>query len=838
MTQDIEKEATGTKIVEQRIKPTVIRRRAKKVEDAPLPEAAQPLPEEIPVGAVAAPEGDAPAEEAAPVQVEAPTAVAAAVAVVAAPAAAPAVAAAAPETPSTKPAAPAADSRPSIEAPPFVPGGIKMGKPSEAERKIGVVGYIDLSATSGAAAIPGSPAAVAAAKLKEDWRERMKRGPKRKKSRAELEMEAIQRAGGLLQYADTVGEDASVAPEGAEPAAAAVGERIFQPIPSTRRRKSTRREFKKTQVTEPKAIKKVIRMEEGISVSGLSQSIGIKAGDLIKKLMGLGVMATINNIVDVETATLLAGEYGFTVEHTAFKEEEVLVEPDAKVSVENLVSRAPVVTVMGHVDHGKTSILDVIRKANVADGEAGGITQHIGAYEVRHPKGTITFLDTPGHEAFTMMRARGAQATDLVILVVAADDGIMPQTVEAADHAKAAGVPIVVAVNKIDKPNAEPERVKQSLTEIGLVPEEWGGDTICVPTSAKTKVGIDKLLEMILLQSEMLELKADPTIRPKGIVIESALDRGRGPVATVLVQEGTLRVGSYVVAGVHDGKVRAMFDSTGKPIDEAGPSKPVAIIGLSGVPAAGDDVVGVVDERGARFVAEQRREKERTKSLTRPVHASLEDLSAQLALGDVKELFVILKADVQGSIEAVADAITKLSTEAVKLTVLHTGVGGITENDVMLASASDAVVLGFNVTPDGNARSAAERENVDVRSYRIIYEMIDEVRKAMEGLLAPEEKEVWLGRANVKEAFKITKVGTIAGCQVAEGKIQRNGRVRLLRDGAIVFDGKLSSLKRFKDDAREVAEGLECGIGIENFNDIKPGDVIEAYIIEKKAAKL
>ena len=409
---------------------------------------------------------------------------------------------------------------------------------------------------------------------------------------------------------------------------------------------------------------------------------------------------------------------------------------------------------------------------------------------------------------------------------------------EAADHAKAAGVPIVIAINKIDKQNAEPQRVKQSLTELGLVPEEWGGDTICVNTSAKTKEGIDHLLEMILLQSEVLELKADPTIRPKGIVIESSLDKGRGPMATVLVQEGTLKVGSYVVAGVHDGKVRAMFDYSGRPIEEAGPSKPVAIIGLSGVPAAGDDMVGVADDRGARLVAEQRRERERTKSLTRPVHASLEDLSAQLAMGDMKELFVILKADVQGSVEAVADSITKLSTDAVKLTVLHTGVGGITENDVMLASASDAVVLGFNVSPDAKARAAADRENVDVRSYRIIYEMIDEVKKAMEGLLAPEEKEVWLGRADVKEVFRITKVGSIAGCQVSSGKIQRNARVRLIRDGSIVVEGKISSLKRFKDDAREVAEGMECGIGIENFNDVKQGDVIEAFIIEKKAAKL
>jgi len=812
MVQDTENEVvtTKTKVVEKRVKPTVIRRRAKKVEAPPKPEpSTETLAEQaqvVPEQEVSEPAVQPQVEEAPGQEAKAP----------------------AEKEEVSKPAQPV-DSRPAVEAPPFVPGGVKLAKPTDAERKIGVVGHIDLGTTG--------PAGAAAAKAKDDWRERMKRGTRRKKSQAELELEAIQRAGGLLHYAEAVKDDTSVVQEGGA-ADAAVGERVFQPVPSTRRRKSARREYKQTQVTERKAAKKVIRIEEGISVSGLSQAMGVRANEIIQKLMALGVMATINQQVDVDTSKLIAEEYGFTVEHTAFKEEEVLVEPDAKVSVENLSPRAPVVTVMGHVDHGKTSILDVIRKANVADGEAGGITQHIGAYEVRHSKGVITFLDTPGHEAFTTMRARGAQATDLVVLVVAADDGIMPQTVEAADHAKAAGVPIVVAINKIDKQNAEPQRVKQSLTEIGLVPEEWGGDTICVPTSAKTKEGIDQLLEMILLQAEVLELKADPTIRAKGIIVESSLDRGRGPVATVLVQEGTLEVGSYIVAGTYEGKVRAMYDATGAQIDKAGPSKPVAVIGLSGVPSAGDDLVGVADDRGARLVAEQRRERDREKSLSRPVHASLEDLSAQLALGDRKELFCILKADVQGSVEAVSDSITKLSTDAVKLTVLHTGVGGITENDVMLASASDAVVLGFNVTPDGKARAAAERENVDVRTYRIIYEMIDEVKKAMEGLLAPEEKEVWIGRADVREVFKITKVGTIAGCQVTSGKIQRNARARLVRDGAIVVDGKLSSLKRFKDDVREVGEGMECGIGIENFNDVKQGDVIEAYIIEKKAATL
>jgi translation initiation factor IF-2 len=826
MAVEIEKPTeSGREVVEQRIKPTIIRRRAKKVE-APVEE---PLSEEAALAAEAG------------VPLETTSEVAAGEAATAAPApveAHPPAAAAA-----TAPVAQVVPPTPAVQMP-VVPGAQAQGRaltgptlaaPSEAERRIGVVGYINLAATQG----------TVVTRVKEDWRDRLKRAPKKRKDRDELEMEAIQRAGGLKQFVGAFGEEGGepvpeLPPEAAAMEAAAMPDRIFQPgLPSKRRRQTVRRgDFKKTQVTEPKAIKKVIRVEEGISVGALSQAIGIKAGDIIKKLMGMEIMATVNQQVDVDTATLIASEHGFTVEHTAFKEEEILVEPEAHASVENLEHRAPVVTVMGHVDHGKTSILDVIRKSKVAEGEAGGITQHIGAYEVRLPKGTITFLDTPGHEAFTMMRARGAQATDLVVLVVAADDGVMPQTVEAISHAKAAEVPIIVAVNKIDKPEAQPDRVKQALTEYGLVPEEWGGDVICVSTSAKTKVGIDQLLEMILLQSEMLELRADPTLRPKGIVVEASLDKNRGPMATVLVQEGTLRVGSFVVCGTAEGKVRAMFDAEGRQIKEAGPSKPVAILGLAGVPSAGDEMVGVTDERGARLVAEQRRMKERERGLVRPVHISLEDLSKQMAAGEQKELGVVLKADVQGSLEAVGDAIQKLSTDTVKLTILLAGVGGITESDIMLASASDAIVLGFNVVPDNMARLAAERENIDVRSYRIIYEMIDEVRKAMEGLLAPELREVTIGQAQVKEVFKISKVGSIAGCQVSSGKILRSARVRLLRDSKVVYEGKLASLKRFKDDAREVAEGYECGIGIENFNDLKAGDVIEAYIIESKAATL
>lgn len=795
-----------TQVEEQRVKPTLIRRRAKKAPEVLADAAASGS------GALEGSQTASLAETSAPQKIQ--DAIKAAES---AKSKAEAATARAPASEAAKQKA-AEGGAVSID-------GVRLSKPSEAERKIGVVGFINLGT-------------VQPVKVVEDWREKQKRGPKKKKSRAELELEAIQRAGGLKQYAKTVEEEVLAPVSGDEISAPVAEERIFQPGPSSRRRKVQRKEFKKTEITAPRAIKKVIRMEEGITVSGLSQSLGVKAGELIKKLMNLGLTVTVNQSIDVDTATLIAGEYGFTVEHTAFKEEDILVEPEASVSIDNLAPRAPVVTVMGHVDHGKTSILDVIRKANVAEGEAGGITQHIGAYEVKLPKGKITFLDTPGHEAFTMMRARGAEATDIVVLVVAADDGIMPQTIEAIDHAKAAGVPVIIAVNKIDKPEAQPERVKQSLTEYGLVPEEWGGETICVPTSAKKKTGIDKLLDMVLLQSEMLELKADPTIRPKGIVLEARLDKGRGPVASVLVQEGTLKVGQYVVCGMFDGKVRAMLDWEGKPVKEAGPSKPVEIQGLSGVPSASDEMVGVDNDRSAKLVAEQRAARLRERQLTKTVHVSLEDLAKQLADGEVKELNVVLKTDVHGSLEAITDALAKISTEQVKLKVLHTGVGGITESDVLLASASDAIVFGFNVYPDGKAKDAADREGVEIRSYKIIYEMLDEVRKAMEGLLAPEEKEVWLGRAEVREVFKITKVGAIAGCHVVQGKIQRNAQVRLLRDQVMVFDGKLASLKRFKDDVKEVTEGYECGMGIENFNDLKVGDVIEAYIIEKKAAVL
>ncbi len=775
-----EKSASGKEVVEQRLKPSLIRRRAKVVEEPPQIEekAAQPAESGAPVSEIKTEEKAPPPAEAA----------------------------------QEKPKGPKLGL---VAPPPAKPQPAEPAKP-----RIGVVGFIG-------EVVP---------EVREGWKERLKKGPKKKKSREELEMESIQRIGGLKQFAGQVIEEEVVTEKVAAPGA--VEERVFKPLPSMRRKKTVRHEFKKTQITERKAIKKVIRIEDGITVTGFSQATGIKTSELIRKLMGLGLMVTANQQIDVDTATLLATEHGYTVEHTAFKEEDVLAVPDAHVSVGNLSSRAPVVTVMGHVDHGKTSILDAIRKTRVVDKEAGGITQHIGAYEVKLTKGYITFLDTPGHEAFTSMRARGAQATDIVVLVVAADDGIMPQTVEAIDHAKAAEVPIIVAINKMDLPAARPDVVKKNLTEHGLLPEEWGGETICVPTSARNKEGIDKLLEMILLQAEMLELKADATLRPKGIVIEARLDKARGPVASVLIQEGTLKTGQNVVCGVHSGKVRAMFDGDGIQCKEAGPSKPVEITGLSGVPDAGDLIVGVDSEQGAKLVSEIRAQKLREQSLRKGVRLSLEDLQTKVASGELKELAIILKTDVQGSVEAIADALKKLSTEQVEVKIIHTGVGGVTESDVLLAKASEAVIIGFNVVADQIAQAAADREGIGVRSYRIIYDLVDDVRKAMEGLLAPELIEKIIGRADVREVFHISKVGTIAGCSVTNGQILRSARVRLLRDQAIVFEGKLASLKRFKDDVREVAEGYECGIGIEGFNDLKQGDQIVAFIIEKKAATL
>ncbi|MBI2914911.1 MAG: translation initiation factor IF-2 [Firmicutes bacterium] len=574
-----------------------------------------------------------------------------------------------------------------------------------------------------------------------------------------------------------------------------------------------------------------VEIAEAITVRELAGRLGLAASVLIKKLMELGVMATINQSIEGDAAALLAQDLGIKVERPKTQEATLLVEPED--SSENLEPRSPVVTIMGHVDHGKTSLLDSIRKTKVAAGEAGGITQHIGAYQVEAGNKKITFVDTPGHEAFTAMRSRGAQITDVAVLVVAADDGVMPQTIEAINHAKAAGVPIVVAVNKVDKAGANIDRVKQQLSEQGLVPDDWGGDTVMVPVSALRHEGIKTLLEMILLVAEMRDLKANPARRARGTVVEAQLDKGRGPVATVLVQAGTLRVGDPIIVGSVAGKVRAMQSDTGKPVQEAGPSTPVEVLGLPDVPKAGDILIALSDEKSARTVAEERREKLRVAQLQPSARMTLEDLFDKVREGELKELRVVLKADVQGSLEALQPALEKASTEEVRVNVIHAGVGGITESDINLAAASDAIIIGFSVRPDANAQKAAEREKVETRLYRVIYEAIDDVKAAIQGLLEPTFREAVLGHAEVRALFKVPGVGTVAGCYVTDGNISRNASIRVLRDNVVVHDGKIGSLKRFKEDVREVAEGYECGISLERWNDVKEGDVIEAFEMER-----
>lgn len=598
------------------------------------------------------------------------------------------------------------------------------------------------------------------------------------------------------------------------------------------------RPMKKTEITTPKATKRVIRIVDAISVADLSQRLGVKANEIIKKLMSLGVMATVNQLIDIDAVSLIVQDYDYEVESGAFQE-EVFTEPGAEEAAAGpLEHRAPVVTVMGHVDHGKTSLLDAIRQTNVVSGEAGGITQHIGAYHVHLDKGDVTFLDTPGHEAFTAMRARGAKATDIVVLVVAADDGVMPQTVEAINHARAANVPIIVAINKIDLPQADPGRIKQELTQYGLVSEEWGGDTIFMEVSAKKRIKIKELLEMILLQSEVLELKANPSGPARGVVVEAKLDKGRGPVATVLIQDGTLKVGDAVVTGIHFGRVRAMISDWGKRIESAGPAMPIEILGISGVPQAGDTLVSVKDEATAKQIATIRQKKSIEKERMKTAKVSLADLYDKINKGEVKELNLVMKADVHGSIEAVKETLAKLSTDAIKLKVIHSAVGGISEGDVMLAAASNAIVIGFNVRPEAKAQALAEKENVDVRLYTIIYNLVDEIKNAMEGMLSPVVKEEVIGRAEIREVMRITKVGNVAGCYVTDGKAVRGAKVRLIRDNVVIFDGKLSSLRRFKDDVKEVTSGYECGMAIEGYNDIKAGDVLELYTLKEEAAKL
>lgn len=600
------------------------------------------------------------------------------------------------------------------------------------------------------------------------------------------------------------------------------------------------KEQKQTEITVPRASKRVIRISEVVTVGDLARQMGVKAGEVIKKLMDLGIMATINQILDADTAALVAADFDYTVENVAFDVEAALeVGHEVQNGEERLEPRPPVVTIMGHVDHGKTSLLDAIRKTNVTAQEHGGITQHIGAYSVQVDGRSVTFLDTPGHEAFTAMRARGAKVTDIVTLVVAADDGVMPQTIEAINHARAAGVPVIVAVNKIDKPNADPERVKRELMNYGLVAEEFGGDTIFASVSAKTGEGIPHLLEMILLQADVMELRAHPHKLARGTIVEAKLDRGRGPVATVLVQEGQLKVGDAFVCGTQYGRVRAMIDSWGNKVEKALPSMPVEILGLSGVPEAGDVFISVSDEAKARQVAEHRRAKRRETELAKSSgRTTLEDFYQQVQAGEVKELRVIIKADVQGSVEAVSEALSRLSTDEVKLNILHASVGGISESDVLLASASKGIIIGFSVRPESKAHQLAEREGVDIRLYDIIYEVIEDVRAALEGMLAPTYRERIVGRAQVKQVFTITRIGTVAGCMVTEGKVVRGTPARLVRDQAVVYQGRVASLRRFKDDVREVAAGTECGIGLENFQDLKVGDVIETYELEQVLRRL
>lgn len=610
---------------------------------------------------------------------------------------------------------------------------------------------------------------------------------------------------------------------------------VQKPAPERKKRvdKKERRALREARkFSERKRRENTIVLESRVTVAELAAKLNISAAELISKLISLGVMVSINQVVETDLAQMIAEDYGYEVELEVDKFEEELIEA-AEDREEDLKERAPVVTVLGHVNHGKTSLLDAIRKANVTSQEAGGITQHIGAYEAIYQDKKIVFLDTPGHEAFTAMRARGAQVTDIAVIVIAADDGVMPQTVEAINHVKAAEVPIIVAINKIDKADANPERVKQQLTEYGLVAEEWGGEAIMVEVSALKKTGLDTLMEMILLVAEMAELKANPDKPARGTVIEAKLEKGRGSVATVLIQEGTLRVGDSVVCGTIYGKVRAMVNDKGKRIKKAGPSTPVEIIGLTAVPESGDDLQAVKDDRMARQVAEKRAEKRREIELKKTAKVSLDDLFDQIRKGDVKDLNIIIKADVQGSVEALRESLLKLSTDEVRVQIIHEGVGAVTESDVMLASASNALIIGFNIRPEQNVRKTAELERVEIRLYRVIYEAIEDVQNALKGMLAPELREAVQGQAEVRQLFKISRLGTVAGSHVIEGKITRTANIRVIRDGVVVHEGKIATLRRFKDDVREVLSGYDCGIMLEKFHDFKEGDIIEAYVMEE-----
>lgn len=612
-----------------------------------------------------------------------------------------------------------------------------------------------------------------------------------------------------------------------------IKERVFNidedDFPKGSRKRHKKQQQQPKMVIEPIKIEKATITEETISVKLFSEKIGKPVSEILKKLLLLGMMSTINSQIDFDTAQLIASEYDIELEQKIAQTAEDILVDEAEDTEDQLVKRPPIVTIMGHVDHGKTSLLDKIRLSKVTESEAGGITQHIGAYQVELNGEKITFIDTPGHEAFTAMRARGAQVTDVAIIVVAADDGVMPQTVEAINHAKSAEVPIIVAINKIDRENANPQKIMQELTEYELLPEEWGGDTIVVPVSAKTGEGIDKLLEMILLVADVQELKANPDRLAKGTIVEAQLDKGRGPVATVLVQTGTLRVGDTIVAGTAYGRVRAMVNDRGQMVNEALPSQPVEVIGFSEVPAAGDILHAAPADKLTKQVAEERKDRQKAEMLKKMSKVSLDDLFTQIAEGQIKDLNIVIKADVQGSVEAVRQSLEKLSNDEVRVRAIHCGVGAITETDVMLASAANAIIIGFNVRPDNMATAAAEHEKVDVRLYRIIYKAIEDITAAMKGMLEPEYEEAVIGHAEVRQTFKVSSVGTIAGCYVMDGVVKRNCQVRLLRDNVVIYEGALSSLKRFKDDAKEVAQGYECGLSLDNYNDLKEGDVVECF---------
>lgn len=600
--------------------------------------------------------------------------------------------------------------------------------------------------------------------------------------------------------------------------------------------KLDKKKFKQTEITVPRAIKRRIKVPDVISIAELAKRMGVKGAEVIKKLMEIDIIVNINQTIDFDSASLVASEFEYELELSSFEEEEIINEEEDKA--EDLLPRPPVITIMGHVDHGKTSLLDYIRKSRVIDKEAGGITQHIGAYYVHTANGDVVFLDTPGHEAFTAMRARGAKVTDLIVLVVAADDGVKEQTIEAIDHAKAATVPIIVAVNKIDKPEADPEKVRRELSKYGLLSEEWGGDTLFSYISAKKGQGVDELLDNILLQSEILELKASYKSRARGTIIEARLDKNRGPFATILIGNGTLSQGAFFVCGESHGRLRAMLNDRGQKIKSGTPSMPVEIYGISDVPMAGDDFIEVPDEKRAKLISEHRKVKARLETVSRQDSISLDNLFDRIKEGEVKELNIILRADVQGSLEALGDSLIKLSTEEVKLKVIHGATGAVTETDVMLASASKAIIICFNVRANPAVRAIAEKENVDVRFYDVIYKVIEDIQSAMAGLLEPVYNENIIGRADIKEIFHVSKVGTVAGCYVTDGKIERGAKVRLLRDDVVIFDGNINSLKRFKDDVKDVSSGFECGLGLENYNDIKPGDVLEVYTLEEMKAEL